>query len=88
VAHASATAERTQTELLESAQPGNHRPTVQFSWDLEFVDVDNDFDLDLAVSCKKCSGSFLFVNETAPASFLMRRTGCNETCSNTVTINP
>lgn len=36
---------------------------VRFSWDLEFIDVDNDFDLDLAVSCKRCRGSFLFVND-------------------------
>jgi hypothetical protein len=36
---------------------------VKFSWDLEFVDVDNDFDLDLAVSCKRCDGSFLFLND-------------------------
>jgi len=36
---------------------------VQWSWDLELVDVDNDFDLDLAVSCKSCSGQFLFDND-------------------------
>jgi hypothetical protein len=36
---------------------------VKFSWELEFVDVDNDYDLDILVSCKKCEGSFLFEND-------------------------
>ena len=36
---------------------------VQFSWELEFVDVDNDYDLDIPVSCKVCEGSFLFEND-------------------------
>ena len=36
---------------------------IAFSWDLELVDVDNDWDLDLAVSCKLCSGSHLFMND-------------------------
>jgi hypothetical protein len=36
---------------------------VKFSWELEFVDVDNDYDLDLAISCKTCGGSFLFEND-------------------------
>ncbi len=36
---------------------------VQFSWELEFVDVDNDYDLDIAISCKTCAGSFLFRND-------------------------
>lgn len=36
---------------------------VRFSWDLELVDVDNDFDLDLLVSCKRCAGSLLFRND-------------------------
>jgi hypothetical protein len=35
---------------------------VRFSWELEFVDVDNDYDLDILVSCKQCSGSYLFEN--------------------------
>jgi hypothetical protein len=30
---------------------------------LEFVDADNDWDLDLVVSCKQCTGSFYFVND-------------------------
>jgi MYXO-CTERM domain-containing protein len=38
---------------------------VGFSWDLEFIDADNDFDLDIAVSCKSCTGSYLFVNDGA-----------------------
>ena len=36
---------------------------VKFSWELEFVDVDNDYDLDILVSCKMCEGSFLFEND-------------------------
>jgi hypothetical protein len=36
---------------------------VRFSWDLELVDVDNDHDLDVLVSCKRCAGSFLFRND-------------------------
>jgi len=36
---------------------------VQFSWELEFADVDNDYDLDVLVSCKVCGGSFLFEND-------------------------
>lgn len=38
---------------------------VRFSWDLEFVDVDNDYDLDIAISCKRCGGSLLFRNDGA-----------------------
>jgi len=44
---------------------------VRFSWDLEFVDVDNDLDLDIAVSCKRCGGSVLFRNEAG--SFTLDR---------------
>ena len=36
---------------------------VEFSWEHEFVDVDNDYDLDVLVSCKVCEGSFLFEND-------------------------
>jgi hypothetical protein len=35
---------------------------IQFSWDLEFIDFDNDFDLDIAVSCKRCGTSRIFEN--------------------------
>ena len=38
---------------------------VGFSWDLEFLDFDNDFDLDIVVSCKRCYGGSLFVNDGA-----------------------
>ena len=38
---------------------------VRFSWDLDFVDVDNDYDLDIAISCKRCGGSLLFRNDGA-----------------------
>jgi FG-GAP-like repeat len=40
---------------------------VRFSWELEFVDVDNDYDLDVLVSCKVCEGSFLFENDGSGA---------------------
>jgi hypothetical protein len=36
---------------------------VGWSWDIEFVDVDNDFDLDILVSSKLSSTSFLFRND-------------------------
>ncbi|TAK16040.1 MAG: VCBS repeat-containing protein, partial [Acidobacteria bacterium] len=36
---------------------------VRFSWDLEFVDTDNDYDLDIAISCKRCGGSLSFRND-------------------------
>ena len=36
---------------------------IAFSWDLELVDVDNDWDLDVATSCKLCDGSHLFMND-------------------------
>jgi hypothetical protein len=36
---------------------------VRFSWDLELLDVDNDYDLDIAISCKRCPGSLLFRND-------------------------
>jgi FG-GAP-like repeat len=36
---------------------------IQFSWDVEFIDFDNDYDLDIAVSCKRCGTSRAFVND-------------------------
>ena len=36
---------------------------VLFSWDLEFADIDNDYDLDLMISSKLSAGSFLFEND-------------------------
>jgi hypothetical protein len=36
---------------------------VKFCWELEWVDVDGDFDLDLLVSAKRSKGSFLFEND-------------------------
>ena len=38
---------------------------IRFSWDLELADVDNDADLDVLVSCKRCPGSSLFRNDGA-----------------------
>jgi hypothetical protein len=36
---------------------------VRFSWDLELVDVDNDYNLDIVISCKRCGGGYLFKND-------------------------
>jgi hypothetical protein len=36
---------------------------IGFSWDLELVDTDNDWDLDIAVSCKMCPTSRLYEND-------------------------
>jgi hypothetical protein len=36
---------------------------IRFSWDVEFADVDNDYDLDILVSCKRCGNSTLFRND-------------------------
>jgi hypothetical protein len=36
---------------------------IRFSWELELVDVDNDWDLDLAVSCKVCTTSVIYKND-------------------------
>jgi len=47
---------------------------VKFSWELEFVDVNNDYDLDILVSCKVCSGSFLFENDGTGAFSDVTRT--------------
>ncbi|MBN3520604.1 VCBS repeat-containing protein [Algoriphagus lutimaris] len=43
----------------------SHMPDllIQFSWDLEFFDFDNDFDLDIAISCKRCGTSRVFEND-------------------------
>ena len=38
---------------------------IGFSWDLDLVDVDNDWDLDALVSCKVCEGSRLYLNDGA-----------------------
>lgn len=38
---------------------------VAFSWELELIDVDNDWDVDLAVSAKRSQTSFLFENDGA-----------------------
>lgn len=36
---------------------------VKWSWDIELVDVDDDWDLDVLVSCKLCTTSYLFRND-------------------------
>ena len=37
--------------------------TVGYSWELELIDVDNDWDLDVATSCKVCVGGLLYEND-------------------------
>jgi hypothetical protein len=36
---------------------------IGMSWDLELVDIDDDADLDILVSCKLCTGGKAFVND-------------------------
>jgi len=48
------------TDVTEAQMPAT---LIRFSWDLEFVDVDNDADLDIVVSCKRCPGGCLFKND-------------------------
>jgi len=50
-----------------SAAPAAAMPAnpIQFSWDLELLDVDNDWDLDVAISSKRSNTSFLFSNDGA-----------------------
>ncbi len=48
------------TDVTEKQMPAT---LIRFSWDLEFVDTDNDYDLDIVVSCKRCGGSSLFRND-------------------------
>ena len=48
------------TDLTQTQMP---EILIQFSWDLEFFDFDNDFDLDIAISCKRCATSRIFVND-------------------------
>ena len=37
---------------------------VNWSWDHEFIDIDNDWDLDLLISCRSCAGgSLAFEND-------------------------
>ncbi|HEX5070526.1 MAG TPA: VCBS repeat-containing protein [Vicinamibacterales bacterium] len=50
------------TDATEAKMPAI---LVRFSWDLELMDVDNDYDLDVAISCKRCNGSLLFRNDGA-----------------------
>ena len=36
---------------------------IRFSWDLELADTDNDYDLDILISCKRCGNSTFFRND-------------------------
>ena len=47
------------------AGPAMPDTQVRFSWDLELVDVDGDWDLDAVVSCKMCPGGLLLENDGA-----------------------
>jgi hypothetical protein len=46
---------------------------IRFSWELEVLDVDNDFDLDIVVSCKRCPESLLLVNDGSGTFAVDRR---------------
>jgi hypothetical protein len=39
---------------------------IRFSWDIEFADIDNDFDVDLMVSSKMSEGGSLYINDGIP----------------------
>src|SRR5204862_5670095 len=43
----------------------DHMPDVlvKWSWDAELVDIDNDWDLDAVISCKRCTTSYVFRND-------------------------
>jgi hypothetical protein len=42
-----------------------HMPDIlmKWSWDVELADVDNDWDLDALVACKRCTTSYVFIND-------------------------
>ncbi len=42
-----------------------HMPDIlmRWSWDVELADVDNDWDLDALVACKRCTTSYVFIND-------------------------
>ena len=42
-----------------------HMPDLlmKWSWDVELADVDNDWDLDALVACKRCTTSYVFIND-------------------------
>ncbi len=48
-----------------TAAPADRTPgtLIRASWDLELVDVDDDADLDLLVSCRRCTGGRLWRND-------------------------
>ncbi len=50
------------SDATQESMPGT---MVQWSWDMELLDTDNDYDLDIVVSCKVCTGSHLFTNDGA-----------------------
>jgi hypothetical protein len=50
----------TFTEVTAMQMP---ETLVKWSWDLELADVDNDWNLDVLVSCKLCTTSYLFRND-------------------------
>jgi hypothetical protein len=52
----------TFTEATTTQMPDT---LVKWSWDLELADIDNDWDLDVLVSCKLCTTSYLFRNDGA-----------------------
>lgn len=51
------------TDVTDKQMPTDKDSYVRFSWDLDLVDVDNDFDLDLMVSSKLNQGGILLEND-------------------------
>ena len=56
---------------------------VSFSWELELLDVDDDWDLDAAISCKRCEGSFLFRTTARAGSRTSAQDGCRSSRTTT-----
>ncbi len=52
-------------DVTVANMPITSNDTIRWSWDLEFIDLDNDFDLDAAISCFSCSNNsiWLFAND-------------------------
>lgn len=52
-----------QGTFVDETARGMPDVLVRMSWDMELADLDGDFDLDALISCKRCTGSFMFRND-------------------------